>query len=415
MWARLKDRLFRSNQGGAMKAHGRQVLAAVTLLAISGIGCGEEEKNGNHQIWFMGSVFDGASGAGITGYEISLVSGPTTIRGKVDGNGRYLLGPLPAWNDYGVTISAPGFRGFASYNAGIAPPPPPAAAQASDIYNSNTTQTFNFDAYLFPDGIPVPAVTVTVTKPDTTAPLATGSIRLRPTTLPSIQDQTAGVGSQVWSNDQDILAAVYSNIFADGSIVIDGASLVYGVSYQVTVYDVAGFAPFQSPTGSPLRAGSQETFQVPLTPSAPAVPLMLTGNNITACRAVGASTTVTSTAQITLTFNVPIEDATAVPGGAEMLDNGLTVSTSLGATLKSGTASTLVQERGTSFMIGGNTLQISWNAAAGILTQFSGDIITSVSYGNLASISLRPVGQTALAKTLSVLLNGQSSIPCNTP
>ena len=91
-----------------MKAHGRQVLAAATLLAIVGLGCsGPEEKKGDHEIWFMGSIYDGATGMVVSGYEISLTYGPTTIRGKVDGNGRYTVGPLPAWNDYAIQISAP--------------------------------------------------------------------------------------------------------------------------------------------------------------------------------------------------------------------------------------------------------------------------------------------------------------------
>ena len=145
-----------------MKAHGRQVLATATLLAIVGLGCsGPEEKKGDHQIWFMGSIYDGATGMVVNGYEIALTYGPTTIRGKVDANGRYTVGPLPAWNDYAIQISAPYYRPFVSYNSGIAPPTPPPASQASDVYNSRSSQTFNFDAYVFPDGVPVTPLTVT--------------------------------------------------------------------------------------------------------------------------------------------------------------------------------------------------------------------------------------------------------------
>jgi len=134
-----------------MTAIGRKVLAAVALLTVGlAPGCGDEEKQGSHQIWFMGSVYNGATGQILsanngTAYEISLVSGTTTIRGTVDPNGRYTLGPLQAWNDYAVTISATDFRAFTSYNAGIAPPTPPPASQASDVYTANTTQTFDFD------------------------------------------------------------------------------------------------------------------------------------------------------------------------------------------------------------------------------------------------------------------------------
>src|SRR6185436_16896098 len=108
-----------------MKAFGRQVLAAVALLTAGGFfaGCSDEEAKGNHQIWFMGSIYNGATGELVFDYGISLTYGTTTIQGKVDGyTGRYTLGPLPAWNDYAVTISSNNMRGFVSYNSGIAPP-----------------------------------------------------------------------------------------------------------------------------------------------------------------------------------------------------------------------------------------------------------------------------------------------------
>src|SRR4030095_17252714 len=98
-----------------MKAHGRQVFAAAALLALGGVatGCSDEEKVGNHQIWFMGSVYDGASGILVTNYSISLTFGTTTINATVDATtGRYLLGPLSAWNDYAVTISQGDYRPF---------------------------------------------------------------------------------------------------------------------------------------------------------------------------------------------------------------------------------------------------------------------------------------------------------------
>lgn len=54
-----------------MTATGRKVLATVALLTVGGFapGCGEEAKGG-HQIWFMGSVYNGATGAILSGYEI---------------------------------------------------------------------------------------------------------------------------------------------------------------------------------------------------------------------------------------------------------------------------------------------------------------------------------------------------------
>jgi len=58
-----------------MKAYGRQALAALALLTIGGIapGCGGEDKTGgDHEIWFMGSIYDGATGTVLGGYDISL-------------------------------------------------------------------------------------------------------------------------------------------------------------------------------------------------------------------------------------------------------------------------------------------------------------------------------------------------------
>ena len=188
-------------------------------------GCGDEETKGSHQIWFMGSVYNGATGSilsanNYTPYEISLVSGTTTIRGTVDANGRYTLGPLQAWNDYAITISAPDYRAFTSYNAGIAPPTPPPASQASDVYTANTTQTFDFDAYLFPDGLQAAGADRQHPQARRDRGARGGSIRLRPTSRRSIQDQAAGVTGQVWANDQDMLAAVHSRDFTGGTIVV---------------------------------------------------------------------------------------------------------------------------------------------------------------------------------------------------
>lgn len=391
-----------------MKASGRQVFAVAALLTLGGLatGCAEDDKVGNHEIWFMGSVYDGATGMIVPNYTISLQFGNRTITGTVDGNGRYLLGPLAAWNDYAVTISNENYRAFVSYNAGIAPPTPPPASQQSDVYTANTSQTFNFDAYLFPQSLEAAGLTVTIVKADTTASPAEGSIRLRPTTLPSIQDQAAGVTGQVWANDQDMLAAVHSNQFTGGSYTLYPGELVYGVTYQVTVYDVDGYQPGTQT----VRAGLQDSVTVNIATTAS--PLMLVSSTVAQCKPYGTSTLVSSTAQITFTFNTSmIEDATTTVGkGNEVLDNGLTVSTLLGASLKT-SASTAIQERGTSFLLNGNTLMIYWNPSAGLQTQISSDTINYVIYNNLSTIQLQPTGHPELVKSLGTLL-GVSSIQC---
>jgi hypothetical protein len=393
-----------------MKGHGRQVLAAIALLAVGGVvsGCGGgEERSGNHQIWFMGSIYDGATGAILNGYDISLTYGKTTVKGTVDPNtGRYTLGPLPAWNDYGVTVVLDQYRAFTSYNSGIAPPTPPPSSQASDVYNASTTQTFDFDAYLFPTSVMATDLTVNVLKADPAAAPAVGKIRLRPNSMPVIQDQASGVTGQVWANDQDILAAVYSADLEGGSHIVAAANLVYGVTYQLTIYGVDGFQP----ATATVRAGLQDNVVVNIVTTAS--PLLLVTSTATACRPYGTSTTVTNTAQITFTFNSSsIEDATTSAGkGPEVLDNGLTVSTLMGGILKT-SASTAIQERGTSFLLSGNTLTIFWNPSVGLTTQIAGDTISYVIYNNLSAIQLQPTGHPELVKSLSTLA-GLTSIQC---
>jgi hypothetical protein len=390
-----------------MKALGRQVLAAVAVLAVGGFaaGCSDEEAKGSHQIWFMGSIYNGATGEVVYEYEISLVYGTTTIQGKVDTyTGRYTLGPLPAWNDYGVAIFANGFRGFTSYNSMIAPPTPPPASQQSDVYTANTTQTFNFDAYVFPTDLASSPLTVNITKTDPTAALAEGKVRLRPTTLPVIQDQTAGVTGQLWANDQDILASAVNRDFSAGTVMIEGEALVYGVNYQVTVYGVQGYQ-----TGSnTARAGLQESVSVSIATSAS--PLSLVSSNASACRPYMTSTTVSNTAQIIFNFNEAIEDITTTTGkGPEVLDNGLVVSTAMFATLKPNVSST-ISERGSMFLVNGSTLTISFNPFMGIQTQIPNDTINSVTYGQLSSIRLQPMGHSEFPTTLGALVG--ASIQC---
>jgi len=319
---------------------------------------------------------------------------------------------LPAWNDYAVTISAPYYRPFTSYNAGIAPPARPAngttTITADDIYSANTTQTFDFDAYLFPESLPTPPLTVSIIKTDASTTPAEGSIRLRPTSLSSIQDQASGVAGQVWANDQDMLAAVVSMDFGNGSANIDPGLLVYGVTYAVTVYGVAGYQP----ATATMRAGSQESLIVNI--STTASPLLITANTISQCKPYGQSTNVVATAQITFTFNTSmVDDVTTTSGkGNEILDNGLSVATMMFASLKP-SASAFVQERGTSFLLNGNTLSIAWNPSAGLVAPSPSDSITTVTYGGLSSIMLQPSGHPELAKSLaSMLPGGMTSIVC---
>jgi hypothetical protein len=384
-------------------------MVAVATL-VTGIGCGSDNKTGTHDITFMGAVIDGVTSTPLTNYQISAVWGSKTVAGKVDANGRYVLGPVPAWNDYGIIIDAgSGYRAFSSYNAGITPPAPPATSLSSDIYSADTTQTFDFDAYMFPTSIAAPDINIAVLESGPNPMAPSGSIRLQPTTQPTIQGAIAEVGSgtnaQVWANDRDLFAGVVSDTFTNGSYKASGGSLVYGVSYQVTVFGVEGFQP----VSGNVQAGVTSTSSLTVVPQTMS-PLQLVSNTVSMCHAPAALTDTTS-AQVTFTFNQTIEDGTTGLGkGPEALDNGLSIITSLGSSSLAGSTSSTVQERGTTFTLSDRTLSFSWNPSVGLAIKGTGDVVQAVYY-NVSSIYLQPAGHPELRASLSQLF--QASVMCS--
>jgi len=149
-----------------MSLNVRKCLWSAVALCFAALGCGGDDSRhaGKHDIYFMGAVTNGATGAALTDYTITLVWGNNKSQGKVDATtGRYVVGPVQAWNDYGIIIDGGAdFRPFSSYNAGIAPPVPGNQALSSDIYMADTTQTFNYDASLFPTALTAPDVTINI-------------------------------------------------------------------------------------------------------------------------------------------------------------------------------------------------------------------------------------------------------------
>ena len=389
-----------------MRAYGRTMVVGALLAAVAALGCSKDEAKGEHQIWFMGAVFDGATGQHVVNYQITLVYNTHTVSGTVDAAGRYTLGPLPAWNDYGILITADTYRSFSSYNAGIAPPAPATTSISSDVYTADTTQTKDFDAYLFPAALTVPAATVTIVETGAGAMSPSGSIRLQPTNSSVIQGAASEVPMQVWGNDDDILASVISDSFSGGTYAIPAGTLVYGVTYQVIVYDVTGYQPGMAT----LQAGIQSGITITVAP-ATVTPLMLVSNTMSTCAVYNMPTSSTSVAQVVLTFNQPIEDGTTTAGkGPEALDAGLQAYTLDSTSLKANTSSA-VQERATSFVIAGNTLTLSWNPSAGLTTVISGDVVEEVLYSNLSTIYLQPIGHPESRVRLATLI-GSTQITC---
>src|SRR5262245_61560934 len=149
-----------------MKAHMGCRFALALAAMIVAAGCGKDDAVGQHEIWFSGYVFDGATGAHVTTYEVSLIYRTTTVKGTVEADGRYVMGPLPAWNDFAVVISAAGYRAFRSYNASIKPPTAANGMVQGDVYAANTTQSFQFDAYVFPEGLQTSQADINIVKND---------------------------------------------------------------------------------------------------------------------------------------------------------------------------------------------------------------------------------------------------------
>ena len=346
-----------------MIVQGRSWVVSLLAMSAMALGCGGSDSphTGKHDIWFMGAVIDGASGMPLIDYQISTVWGPNNVKGKVDAGGRYKMGPMPAWNDYGVTISSSGYRAFSSYNPGIAPPAPGSTSLSADVYTADTSQTFNFDASLFPSSLTPPDLSIAVIETGMKPMTAAGKIRLQPTSQPAIQSAPTEIQGQSWTNDADLYAGAMSADFTGGTFKAPGAMLTYGVTYGVTVYNVDGYQPSMA---TPVQAGVSTGATILLTPlSVPT--LQLIANTIAMCRAP-AMLTDAQAAVVTLTFSESVEDGTLTSGGgAEQLDNGLSISDSLFTSALAVNALSTAQERGVTMTIADNVVTIAWNAERG--------------------------------------------------
>jgi hypothetical protein len=403
----------RNAKEGRMKIQqAGKVLFMAAGLAAALVGCGgSDTTGGTHNIYFMGSVFNGATGELVTDYTLTLVYGSHSVKASVDKtSGRYTVGPLPAWNDYGIVVDSAGFRAFSSYNAGIAPPPPPSVPNATtiqtsgDVYHSNTTQTKDFDAYLFPTDLPVPAATITIIEGGSNPMPPSGQIRLQPTNQSLIQGQSADVGGQIWLNDNDILSAVINGSFSNGAYMIADNTLVYGVTYQITVYGVAGFQPNTNVT---LQAGLQTGTSVTVSPAA-AAPLQIISSDIATCTPPAFAAT-TPGGQISLKFNEPVEFTSLAY--KESVDNSSSVSLPLVSCTLNTNLSTTVQERGTTVDVSGDTITFAFNPSVGFSTSVTAGCtppasITSITYGygTPTTLQVQPVGDPTHAAALSTLV-----------
>ncbi len=213
------------------------------LAAVATAGCD------NTWTTFTGRVYDGASGARLTDYKLFLEYAGRIRRASVDRNGRYRVGELAPNHDFTIAITAEGYRSFLSHNPAL-PPNLDCHLPREGICPGETDNASRyFDAYVFPSNLPSPEVTFDITLGDTEA-LPSGVIRLQPTTRSTLYDeadeQVAGVGAQLWANDDDLQARAITRTFTDGAITFEQGELVYGVTYTVTVFGIEGYAPAEA-------------------------------------------------------------------------------------------------------------------------------------------------------------------------
>ena len=391
---------------------------AAWVLVVLAAGCADAESIAPppappavaHTVGFTGFMFDGATGTRIDSYTLSVQAGAELLDGEV-AEGRYMAGPVSAWDDFTVGIVADGFRPFRSHNAQIGVPDE--LAGSDDIADIGSHQTLHFDAYLFPSNLASPAVTFTIATPNGEAP--GGTVRLRPTGRSLLEDDgsetPSGIPGQLWTNDEDLQADSISRAFSDGTLGIAEGDLVYGVTYQISIYDVIGFQPLEDTYTAGVE--TDKTFELTEELGDALEILSSTATNCTPPNPAGATGAV-----ITLQLNHAVEEvADAYPGGAaEALDDALAMSSpnedaDMDTNDLVDDVSPLTQERGVIFDINGDTVTISWNSMVGLMPLDPQDPIVSVTYGGLGDVMIQREGAPSSAVSLSALLGG-NTLPC---
>ncbi len=405
-------------------------LAVLAMLTSAGCG-GDGAPAGDHRVYFVGYVYDGASGARLAKSSLTSVQilyGDKTIAVDIEDDGRFLSrDALPTWRDYTVKVEANGFRSFVSYNPGI--DVPASVAMTAGVAQAATTQTLDFAAYLFPVSLKSPALALTVMVPDATTSIPTssmvqGTLRLRPQNLSALQISTsvATPTNRIWINDEDLLTQTVTKTFTDGMVTVDEGELVYGVSYEVAIYDVGDHQPLVATGMSGIVAG-QVTSKTFTLVREQRDALTIVANDAMTCVSP-AGTDTTYTAKVTLTFNTDIE--LVGTSYREDFDNALSISaplmtgTTYNCPLKAVAADATQQERGSRIEVSGRTLVFSFNPSIGLATTYSGiacvppPVITTVNYSGASSLLLQPVGDPARRRGLSAMLieKGTSSVAC---
>jgi hypothetical protein len=350
---------------------------------------------------YTGDVYDGVTGAHVTMYDIAVDYGGKYERGTVDSRGGFHLPAMSALQDFTVYIDVEGYRPFAAH-------------QGQWLNSVNGQRSFYYLAYLFADKVPVEDVPFTITLRNSTE-LPSGSLRLRPTDLSAVYndpvEQPAAIPGQIWQNDNDLLSKTVWMDFTEGKATVKGTDLVYGVPYQISVFNVPGYALSQS---NVFQAGVNGRVALQLD--------RLTVPRLTASFISTQSGDPSPDGTVTIVLNEaaefdPTEPALDIKNA---IDNGFSINSpdTNGNTtrniLKINTDPN-TQARGTSIDLSGQAIVLKWSRT-GLQTQDAGDRIDSISYGGLGAVRLRPVGGNASdVVTLSTIVGSASIVVPLTP
>jgi hypothetical protein len=408
---------------------GRNGCTGVSLaLAVGGMfgsGCGGADgpTAADHTVYFEGNVYDGATGMRLDKTVITSIAiayRDKTLKVSIADDGRFVsLDPLPTWQDYMVTIETNNYRAFVSHNLGFEVPAS-LAAMNTGLASISTIQTFSFDAYLFPKALKAPAVTLPIAIfDDMNLPSlgkAAGTIRLRPQTQSGLQvgvgDGAAGApraSRRVWANDEDLLTKTLIKSFTAGKADFAAGELVYGVQYEISIYDVDGYQPVVLTGAAGIVAGSVTSKTIQLA-KALRDPLRVIANTATMCTpSLPTATDFGSKVQLTFSEDIEIVGTTY----PEDIDNGLSIAAMpvsfLTCPLKTNLDPTK-QERGSKVDVAGAMLTLSFNPSVGITDPTLGTgcmaptAITAVTYGNLQTIVVQPMGDASRKRGLAVML-----------
>lgn len=399
-----------SSKGNGMRMKGLLVGALLALAACHGKG-----------YYFTGRVYDGVTRQPLTGYKIQLQYKQSTVNGSVAKDGTYYVGPLPALTDYSVAISATGYRAFLSVNVMRN------STGSCTALDDCTTQDENYyyDAYVFPTALQTPAQTITVYQTDNAGVPATGMMRFIPNNAVNVPasslENSEAVAIDQWQNTSDAQFGTVTAPIANGVVQLAAGALVYGASYNVTVYGVPGYA---IDANTSFTAGSDGDVSVNLNPSQSTGNLYYTFISNRAPTAAGSAT-------ITFVFSQPItlaSDSTQsfyddkVSNGSSFTSADANKDGIQNVAVTPAATSTL-NEFGIDVKVSGNALTITSSLPASAFAQKDAgtppDPINTFTFGNLGSIKIVSTANPSVGIALTAIRDATnaaaSAIPAAEP